>query len=139
MSELNHTTATAKDIFLAKLEGLGLFFGLIDYLDYPDFIRFAIDHNLLEFYTQKEYRGNLGMFKAKDNFDFAITDAGTQFSYRARPVKVKKNDFIEFTEHMSSNDYRCERLNVKTDQQKHILYVDYDDRNKTYKAYNFDA
>lgn len=137
MTELNHITATSKDIFLAKLEGLGLFFGSIDQTDYPSFIQFAIDHKLVEFYYQKEWRAIVCAVKATDKFDFAIIDA--TYTYRDRPVKIKKGDLIFFTEIVSANDYWCERLDVRTDQHKHHLFVDIANRVKDYKKYNFDV
>jgi len=129
--------AIPKDVFMLKLAGEGLDFGLLSEDDYVAFMRKCIELNLVEFYGQKDYRGMLAQFRATDNFKFSMTDTG--LGYRSRVVAVSKNDYIQFTEQMSANDYERDVLPMNIGVHK--IFVDFDSelRVKMYRKYNLDA
>ena len=129
--------AILKDVFLLKLVGEELDFGLLSEDDYVVFMRKCVTLNLVEFYGQKDYRGMLAQFRATDNFKFSMTDTG--MGYRARVVDVSKNDYIQFTEQLSANDYERDVLPMEIGAHKIFVDFDNEQRVKMYKKFNFDV
>ena len=128
--------AIPKDVFMLKLAGEELDFGLLSEDDYVNFMRCCVELNLVEFYGQKDHRGMLAQFRATDNFNFAMTD--TALGYRSRAVVVRKDDYIQFTEQIAANDYEKDVLPMNVGIHKIFVDFENEQRVKMYKKWDFD-
>ena len=138
MSELDHTTVTSKDIFIAKLGDGDITFGLLDMQDYASLFRKLIELKLVEFYHQKEHRACVALFKSLGEFYFLIKDTGRPY-HPTTTIHIRDGDFIELSEVLRANDYLVQSHST-ADCNEHLLFMDCDKdkRHRMYKAFNFD-
>ena len=101
---INYKTSTDKDIFVLRLNGELPIFDKIGDVDFVEFFKFCIDHKLLEFMVQREWRGSLAIFRVLNPFSFRIEKFLDNMT-RATVV-CEKGDSIELSELLDTTDYK---------------------------------
>lgn len=139
---INYQTATKKDLFTLKLKGGIIDLGLVDMDDYHDLFTFCIEMDLLTYMAQRNYRGDVAIFKVLSGFVFGImSPLGThRANKRTHVIPVDTGDYIRLSELTDLNIYQKE-THVTQGNCQHILWYDVpsETRDKEYKKWNFDV
>ena len=130
---IDYKTSTNKDIFVLRLNGELPIFDDIGDADFVEFFKFCIEHQLVEFMVQREWRGSPAVFRVLTPFCFRI-EKFLELPYSMSPaiVNCEKGDWIELSELLDTTDYK---FITDDTERRHVIRVDIPTDGKRHKAY----